>query len=173
MFMRLDPSWKSFPKHWSTWLGVATILANSAYLFIEGAGDLLSPRTVIMLNVAIVPTLMKILQLLKQDIPLTTEVKTAIVDNLKATSTELPSGQVIPGKVIDPPPAESSVAGDRRLLESLVTLRLAEARKEDRETFARMISDALASRDKARKRRAKPRTYHQVPVAMGAPKETP
>lgn len=92
----LAPNWKSFPKHWSTWLGVATIVADSAYVFIDAASASMSPQTVIMLNAA-AAVAMKILQLLKQDIPITPEIKTELIEAVK------PGAPFHSGGVLAPP----------------------------------------------------------------------
>ena len=85
----LAPNWKCVPKHWSTWLGVATIIADSAYVFIDAAAASMSPQTVIMLNAA-AAVAMKILQLLKQDIPITPEIKTELIEAVKSAPTPPP-----------------------------------------------------------------------------------
>lgn len=102
----LAPNWKSFPKHWSTWLGVATIIADSAYVFIDAAAASMSPQTVIMLNAA-AAVAMKILQLLKQDIPITPEIKSELIEAVKAAPTEptKPGAPFHSGGVLAAPPS--------------------------------------------------------------------
>lgn len=126
----LAPNWKSFPKHWSTWLGVATIIADSAYVFIDAAAASMSPQTVIMLNAA-AAVAMKILQLLKQDIPITPEIKTELIEAVKAAPTEppKPDGTFHPGHMPPqtmPAPAPAPVTM-REYIDKAVAVQVASA----------------------------------------------
>jgi hypothetical protein len=81
--MQLKSDWATFPKHWSTWLAAAVIVFDAAYVFIDALGPMMSPQTVVMLNAAVAAG-MKFLQLLKQNIPLTTEQKAGVVSEVAA-----------------------------------------------------------------------------------------
>lgn len=125
--MALEAGWKSWPRHWSTWLGVAAILADGAYVLIDAAGDLLSPRAVVLLNAA-VPILMKVLQLLKQDIAVTPEVKAAQIEQIKAAPTA-PSATAFAGHIPPRPLPETPTQQGTRVREFIEFTVAAEVQK--------------------------------------------
>lgn len=90
--MELKADWATFPKHYSTWLGVAAIIFDSVYVFTDALA--LSPQTVVLINAA-VPVGMKILQLLKQSIPVAPDVKEEMKDTLEDLPTKTESGAVV------------------------------------------------------------------------------
>ncbi len=158
----LAPDWKNFPKHWSTWLGVATIVADSAYVFIDAASASMSPQTVIMLNAAAAVG-MKILNLLKQDIPITPEVKSELIEAAKERPTTYHSGGVANGPSVfypghvppQPMPAPAVVP----------TVAPVTMREYIDKTVAAKVAEALAAKSRAG-RSKKPRSA-SLPATEG------
>jgi hypothetical protein len=82
--MELVPGLSRHLRAYSTWIAIAAGVFDILYLSLEALKDQIEPSTFAFINVGLV-TAIKIATLVKQNIPVTEEVKKEIVASAKAT----------------------------------------------------------------------------------------